>query len=511
MSEAIRHSSQDILTYFSREVNGLKDSKAQIRSTSLKTLHAEFIKEPKLKPCNDQLDIIQELLEELLKPLIKLVCDEKEQCRDLSINILTLYEIFSFLNECIDPAGSLSYLFPIIVDRLGAYDLEGIQNLPEQLKPVPSQKPQILKNPPEKSEEIRKNLASLTLAVIEKSTPQLLFGYLDEATSICKALVMDPASGDAIQIGCKTMSILCQKCTERLLHFSEQLGRSLFTSLVHKHWKVRKAGLEAIKDVMYCGVFKYNSNLVEHLVGFRDPNIVPIKDFYEPSTRLNYLAMLVNDKSAHVRGTFFEVISNWLTKLPDRFDHESRLIPYILSGLFDPIPEIKEDCFRYIEEIGQQYEEEKEKDIRSIRQLGYQEPWTCDGVMSDLPLPDPFVKRPRLGSRLFFRQYVRRYLNAIFIELGDWISASRLYSSQLLLALIIFTEESITMYLEKFLTCMCKAMNINNSAEILKNLETATKLVGRFVETDSYMPQVLSAVRVRYGIYSHQRNHIYVL
>jgi hypothetical protein len=391
----------------------------------------------------------------------------------------------------------------VIVDRLGAYDLEGLQGVPEQLKPTPIQKPQVLKSPPEPSEEVRKCLSLLVFSIIDKASGLLLTSYLDEATSACKALVMDPASAEAIQNGCHAMRILCSKATDRLLHFSEHLGRALFTPLVHKQYKVRKAGLEALQQVFYCGVYKYNAFIVEGLIGFRDPNVVPIKDFYEPSTKLNYLAMLVNDKSAHVRSAFFSFIANLLTKLPDKFDHESRLIPYILSGLFDPIPEIKEDCFRYIEEIGQVYEEEKEKEIREMRQLGYQDPWTCDGIMSDLPLPEPFVKRPRLGSRLFFRQYVRRYLNAIFVELGDWISASRLHSSNLLLALLIFTEDSITMYLEKFLSCMCKAMMINtNSKEISKNLELATKLVGRYVDCESYMPQVLAAIRVRYGLYS---------
>ena len=379
------------------------------------------------------------------------------------------------------------------------------------MRPVASQKPQIVMSPPEKSEEIRCLLSKFTEKVLEKTEPHLLVGYLDETTSITRALVMDPASGEVIQIGCEAMRILCTKATERLLHYTEALGRSLFTSLLHKHWKVRKAGLQAIQQVLYCGVYKFNYLIMEALIGFRDPNVVPIKDFYESSTRLNYLAILANDKSAHVRSVFFSVIANWLTKLPDKYDHESRLIPYILTGLFDPVDEIKEDCFRYIEEIGQLYEEEKEKDIREMRQLGYQDPWTYDGLMSDLPLPNPFVKRPRLGSRLYFRQYIRRYLNAIFHELGDWISTSRLYSSNLLLALIIFTEDSITQHLEKFLTCMSTALMINNSPEILKNLELATRLVGRFVDTNSYMPQVLAAIRVRYGFYSLQSLHIYAL
>ena len=90
MSEAIRHSSQDLLTYFSREVSGLRDSKPQTRVSSIKSLYQEFTKEPKLKPCNFDLDIIQELLEELFKTLLKLFSDEKEQVREFSIRTLTL-------------------------------------------------------------------------------------------------------------------------------------------------------------------------------------------------------------------------------------------------------------------------------------------------------------------------------------------------------------------------------------------------------------------------------------
>jgi len=29
------------------------------------------------------------------------------------------------------------------------------------------------------------------------------------------------------------------------------------------------------------------------MVGFRDPNIVPIKEFYDPSTKINYFAMFI--------------------------------------------------------------------------------------------------------------------------------------------------------------------------------------------------------------------------
>jgi hypothetical protein len=106
---------------------------------------------------------------------------------------------------------------------------------------------------------------------------------------------------------------------------------------------------------------------MEALVGFRDPNVVPIKDFYESSTKYNYFATLVGDRNTAVRKFFFEKLGDMLTLLKDRFDLEPRLIPYMLSGLFDPIPDLASLAFEILEEVGELYETEKEKEIREIR------------------------------------------------------------------------------------------------------------------------------------------------
>lgn len=41
-----------------------------------------------------------------------------------------------------------------------------------------------------------------------------------------------------------------------------------------------------------------------------------------------------------------------LIDLPDRIDHEGRIFPYIISGLYDDNDEIKKLTFELIEEIG---------------------------------------------------------------------------------------------------------------------------------------------------------------
>lgn len=48
----------------------------------------------------------------------------------------------------------LPYIISILGERVNCHDLEGIQNLPEIMRPPPSQKPQMLIKLVEPSEEV---------------------------------------------------------------------------------------------------------------------------------------------------------------------------------------------------------------------------------------------------------------------------------------------------------------------------------------------------------------------
>jgi hypothetical protein len=476
-----------------RELNSLRDDDYSTRLRALQALDTALVQtKPQLSQGKANLVVVQAVLDEVLKPLLKSASDPREKCRELALKIIK-----ELLARCTDIVPFLPYVLSCIVDRLGAYDLEGIVDVPEVMRPNPSQKPQVLKSPPETSEEIRVLLATLVAEMVNMTPPEQFLPCLDELITVLRALAMDPAGAGVITQACQSISEICRSAPKLLLHYSEPLARSLFTALTHKQWKVRRAGLEALGQVFYTGVFKYNAFILEALTGFRDPNSVPIKDFYEPSTKLNYFAMLVADRSAHVREMFFRVVADLLISLPDKYDLESRLIPYLLSGLFDPIPEIRELTFEQIEEIGQVYEDEKEKDIREIRQFGYQDPWTADGVMVHLPLPEPFAKRPRLGARLYFRQYVRRYLNAIFAELLDWISASRERSASLLMALTIFTEDYMTQHIDQILAALYRCFTVSSDEVVISKLKVTTRLLGRYLDIKAYWPHVASTIKVR--------------
>lgn len=180
----------------------------------------------------------------------------------------------------------MQYLLPILIEKLGAVDLEGTAGLPDVMKPSPSQKPMVMKSTPEKCEEIRLRIAELMRILISTTEETSLRGYVDDIVNIVRALAMDPY-GPVIMEACGAISELSKNAKETIFHYAEALGRSLFTSLVHKHSKNRIAGLEALGQLMYVAPFKYSSNIIDGLIGFRDPNVVPIKDFYQPSTNVH--------------------------------------------------------------------------------------------------------------------------------------------------------------------------------------------------------------------------------
>ena len=59
--------------------------------------------------------------------------DPLEKCREL--NALIIKEFFS---RCDDLTLSIPYLLPVLVERLNAEDLEGVDYLEEKMKPCPN-------------------------------------------------------------------------------------------------------------------------------------------------------------------------------------------------------------------------------------------------------------------------------------------------------------------------------------------------------------------------------------
>ena len=80
--------------------------------------------------------------------------------------------------------------------------------------------------------------------------------------------------------------------------------------------------------------------------------MVSISEFYEPKGKINYLATFITDRSTAVRICFYKTLGKILLELPDRVDHEGRVFPFMMSGLYDDNLDIRKLVFELIEEIG---------------------------------------------------------------------------------------------------------------------------------------------------------------
>jgi hypothetical protein len=399
-------------------------------------------------------------------------------------------------------------------------DLEGFSELPDDMRPIPSQKPHKISKVTENSEEIRILYVKLleSLIFFQNDNSQLNVDkddfriFIQDIVNITRTLCMDPCSNIVLEI-CNFLRQLSIKFGKDLLfHFNSMLSRALFYPLTHKHSKLRLAAIDALQALMYCSPSKKNVEIMEQMIGFRDPNLVPIKDFYEPSTKLNYMALLISDSSFQVRKRFYECISTWLIELEDRFDHESRLIPYILSGLFDENEDICLYVFERLEMIGAQYEIDNEKDIREDRQFGIDAKWTIF-CKKDAFYPFPLPKRPRLGSRLLIKKYLRRFIKNLTREFDSIEEGIRVRVSKLILFSIIYSEDSIVEYLDQILLCFEKEFvklssqtNIKgatlSSNEIIEPIIKSLKMLGRFCDYDSItnliFPTILGELNANY-------------
>ena len=74
--------------------------------------------------------VYQEILPQIQKLLLKRLSDKVEKNRELAALIIK-----EFFTRVDDLTLSIPYLIPVIIDRLNADDLEGVDSLPEQMKP----------------------------------------------------------------------------------------------------------------------------------------------------------------------------------------------------------------------------------------------------------------------------------------------------------------------------------------------------------------------------------------
>ena len=133
------------------------------------------------------------------------------------------------------------------------------------------------------------------------------------------------------------------------------LTRAILPLLKHRLAKVRVAAIDAIRRIVQVPNRDKRkgagTEAITDFVGFREDNVIPVGAFYRPEVSINYLAEVVQDSNSMVREHVAETLADWLINLPDRYDYESRLLPYLLNFCNDSIEvctchyDIGKNCF----------------------------------------------------------------------------------------------------------------------------------------------------------------------
>ncbi|CAM9656506.1 unnamed protein product [Phaeothamnion confervicola] len=334
--------------------------------------------------------VISDIFAELAKPLFRRFADPAEPCRETAARLSAL-----LVGHTADLTPHLAYLLPATTARGvaagAAYDTE-LQLFVHDAEDHEAYRrgraterqdragPTVPHRVVEPGEEVRLLqcclVATAVMGAVRRGAAAVLRPYLDEIVLYSQYQTRDAYS----ELKVRALELLTFMARAPALEltikaYAVGLVRAVLPSLRHKHARVRMAALAAVwalvqvPDRAKCR--GAGTAAIVDLVGFREDNVLPIAGFYgRGDTVVNHLAELAADAAASVRQRVAEMLGDWLTTLPDRFDHHSRLLPYVLNALTDDSPGVSAAAAATLRSCGAEYEREHEGDVIERRQFG---------------------------------------------------------------------------------------------------------------------------------------------
>ncbi|KAJ3331441.1 HEAT repeat-containing protein 2 [Blyttiomyces sp. JEL0837] len=365
-----------------------------------------------------------EILRDLLKPLLRCVSDPIEKCRELSIRILA-----GFTPLVHDLTVSLPYTLPVLSSRLSQPDIV------------------------EPAEELRLMLVSALVDLVNNAGITFSPG-VEETVKILTRTLSDPFA-DVKKESCKLVIALAQHTPRNLAMSGATVAKALIPSLQHKHSAVRVIALQALQEAL----------------------LVDASGLDDVSDVLRALSM---DRNSAVREALYATVAALLMRLVDRYSLGYKVLPFMLAGLTDELPNLRDFCRGKLEEIGALYEKEWEDRLKD--ELDY-----TMGVGNINLNPD----RPRVGLRHLARDNTQKVVNKLIEGMQDWNAEVRAKSAAILESFILYAEANITGYIGTLLPVLYKTL-AGDEAHVLKNTMSVAEMLGRFVNPDLYIDLLLS-------------------
>ncbi|XP_008215817.1 dynein assembly factor 5, axonemal isoform X1 [Nasonia vitripennis] len=361
------------------------------------------------------------------RPVIRILHDPVEACRDLALEILKKFLLHL---PCSDK--NIVYIIPIMAKRLGCQELV------------------------EQSEEVRLKCIILLRAIVQKYQENLI-SYFEDLITILTRTVTDKYP-KVKKESCDCICEIARAMPSNFYTKSEVFVKPILTNISHQHYKIRMATVKSIGEVLLFG----DSKLMETVAG--------------------PLAERLFDQSGAVRTAVVEVAGLWMIDLRDRYSWWYKLLPLLLTGANDIVPEIRAKALSLWMKAGEQFIKENETDQKFKHKL--------DFLLEDLPHYPAKIIRPNLGCRTIAQQNLHKLVPAISRELNDWMADIKVRAAQLLCILVLNVEEEVTEYLPKLLSPMYRACN-DEDKRVVENIELAAEYMGFFVLPKVYCDLIL--------------------
>ncbi|KAM5229071.1 dynein axonemal assembly factor 5 isoform 2-T2 [Ctenodactylus gundi] len=416
----------------SRLLPGLEAESKLGRRRALEALQRE-LEEAAARPGADPAAFQGPWARLLLPRLLRLLCDPAEGCRALAAHLLSLG-----LRLAARPHDALPRLLPALAARMA--------------RPAPA------RPPPESCEELRLALVQL-LGLAVQLGGAALAPHLDDAVRVLRAALLDPFAAVRRE-GCQCAADLARATPDHFHVQSESLVGPLMQTISHQHWKVRVAVIEATGSVIEFGAGKSVDDVLPHF------------------------AQRLFDSVAQVRQAVTSVVGGWLLRLRDRYSFFHKLIPLLLSSLSDEMPEVRQSAVRLWEEVGLQWQEENEVDLKD--KLDFASPPPAHYPQQ--------TSRPGLGCRELVFRNLSKILPAICHDITDWVVGTRVKAAQLLPVLLLHAEEHVTQHLETVLWTLQRAYADEETA-VVSSCARSAELVGTFVSPEVFLKLALPVLR----------------
>ena len=475
-------------TVLKRTTNALTEGDQSRRRAAIRSLASSLV------ACED-VDLRTDVFVEVVaKHLLRRFVDKNEKCRELAI--VTLIENIEVCKE--DAVESLlPYCVPVLLERLnmtGGTETRGLVEIGAELlqashvnrvditdfSRIAKQRGSLV----ETSEEVRLLLVKLLRAII-KYGKHALKPYAQDCCEILLVLSHDTFYEVLIECS-KCLKEFAEAMDKKLWMVSKILLAGYAPNLSHRRQAVRIAALEAISPLVFTG----GHEALLDLCSFRDPNVVPVRAFFGDDLKINYMGKLITDSCVKVRQALVRVVGSWLLELPERKDHESRLLPYVLSGLIDDSEAVQAEALQILQSLGDLYVLDNAEDMKDklyyLPDEAHAHGWMDGGVWKAIgdghvPIPRPFEERPSLGVRLLVQQNFRGSLTALSKELSSWQEEPRLKAAKLLRIFLVCMEDYISSCLEKLLPALCQAY-ITEDKAIKKAVIDATQVLSWYAD-----------------------------